>query len=411
MTNLKTSMFGVDDGGGVSLEQIRDTTSLVKTASDLSGYDDTKSFFVDGLIDMTGTPIEVGGNGIRLYSDDYNKKGLFTTDTSGSLFVNESGDYAGDINCSNMLFASTPTCPIFDLDNENNSSEVNLETVNFGFFGATKTALGSLSNYRQWLSNNLGLFNLHDGIEFVGDWTGFKMTNVIGLSLGDITLFQAGAGFNTNDFRFISNKIKDVGAGFTLLDFTSSNINEDDGLQVKLNELLSIDMIPNIERGDVKSIFVGNSGIQNTNIGGKWRITSTTNTPLTENVATKIQGVTTYKNLQHFSDGGGNNTLTYISSQRKEFRVRIETTVDGGANDEIEIFLRHWDNSAGAYVEIDSRVRQISNVLGGLDVGYFNFEDTVTLEQNDRVEAWIRNNDDGTDAVALLDTTLTVEAR
>lgn len=396
-------------------------TVYITQASDLSNYDDTKVYFADGLIDMTGVPIEVGNKGFTCYSDDYNKKGLYTTDTSGSLFVNAPNDYAGDINLSKMKVASTPSCGVFNLDNQGNSNEIKLEEVNFGFFGATKTNMGTLANFRQWLSNNVGMFNLHDGLILEGDWTGFKITNLIGILLGDETLFQAGAGFNTDDFRFISNKIVNVGDGFSLADFSPSNINNPEGLQIKLNEFKAIDMLPNAPRTDAKSLFVSNSGIQNTHVGGKARVSSTATTTISSTgVAVKVAGTTSYQDLQHFTggvlaDGAGtnvDNSLTYVGGGAlKEFKVRAEATIDGGANDEIELFLRHWDDSASAYVDIDSRARNISNVLGGLDVAYFNFEDTVTLDTNDRVELWGANNDDTSNFVALADTTITVEER
>ena len=87
-----------------------------------------------------------------------------------------------------------------------------------------------------------------------------------------------------------------------------------------------------------------------------------------------------------------------------------QITIDGGPGDVLNCILRKYDNSA-AYVEIGSVTRNVSNLVGGADVAIFVLQYPVTLDVDDRVELWIENTTDGTDATVLEGSYLVVDER
>lgn len=405
------------------IEKTLDNTIIVKSIDDLANINPDKTYRLDVDINVGTDEIELDENGIVLYSDDPDKRKIFSTEPNHTMFKKKaSAAFVGDIRMRLLsLRSSGLNSKLFNIignydpNTAGTGKSFEFLDVNFGGFAPSDytTELGILENIRQLFFSGCGVYNVSEGFLLNGDFNGCVVDNsnfiVTGQNLGTFlrngtdTLFQGSIRSNAN--------FNNVNSDAEFTDISGSNLLKDGGFSLNNFRTTASNPLPNLPRSDVKVRFRDCNGIQNTHVGGKWRVTSTATTVLDANVLSKISGTTTYSDLQHFGNGGGNNTLTYISEEVREFKVRVEATIDGGANDELEVFIRQWDDSASTYINIDSRPRVVANVLGGLDVAYFNFEDTLTLDKNDRVEAWIRNNTDGTDIIALLDTTLTVEER
>ena len=75
----------------------------------------------------------------------------------------------------------------------------------------------------------------------------------------------------------------------------------------------------------------------------------------------------------------------------REFDVDAVLEIAGTRDDELEVSIRVYDDSASSYVEYFSTTRAIVNYVSRSDRAVFQLTDRVTLAQNDRVELWVKN--------------------
>jgi hypothetical protein len=107
-----------------------------------------------------------------------------------------------------------------------------------------------------------------------------------------------------------------------------------------------------------------------------------------------VAGTTTEQDLQWFSSSGDND-LTYDSTQTIEVEIAGSinvSAVSGGADKNITLTLRHWDDSASAYVDLPNKAKGVSTSAGTFhNIGVIGY---AVMDQNDRIELWIENNQD-----------------
>lgn len=392
------------------------TEIIVQAASQLSGtLRSDVVYVVDGNIDMGTTSINVPEGGLFIRGSDYFVSSLYSTDNSYTMFqVDSGGAYSGNVKVSMLsMWASGTSSQLFDLDNDGNSSAIEFQSCNIGDFAGATTSLGEIANYRQFRTNDCGLFRVQDGLTFTGTWSGgFRISDTIVLAqAASSTLFKVGAGLT-----FGGRCISDINAASVdpttiTFDFVASNFLLDGGFQ-----LTGASFAPNssisvtTDETEVEAFFRDCVEIRNTRPGYDMEFTTQATTALTANTPAKAAGTTTTSNATWFTQTG-NNEVTYDSSLTKDYRVKVDVTIDGGANDQINVIVRRYDDSAAAYEDIKTKSRNITNVIGAVDVAIFSFTAIINdLSENDRIEIWIENADDGTDADVVLGSEVFVEA-
>ena len=395
--------------------KVLDNQIIVKQASDLSGVlDSSKVYLIDGNINMGTTQIIVPQAGLFIRGLDYFVSSLYSTEDNYTMFVTPSGGFAGNLKISNCtLYTSGTNSRIFNLDNQGNFGAIEFQSVNIGDFSVQTTEVGELTSYRQFRTDDCAFIRIADGLTFSGTWSGgFRLGDSIMLSIpSGTTLFKEGISLD-----FIGSSISDMNAisvdnTTTVFNFQDSNFTRDEGFNLNGARFnINSNPVPNMTLASTKRYFRNCSGIENTFAGARWEITTQVTTPISVGVLVKALGTTTYDDLVHFSQTT-NNAPIYDSTIIKDFVIIGQLIVDGGANDEIDLVIRHWDNSASNYIDIRTFTRNISNVVGGLDIAYFNPYATVTLDKDDRVEVWIRNNNDNTNATLVEGSFIAINVR
>ena len=381
-------------------ELLNPTTGEVVSADD-----------IDGLIDMGATQITVPQGGLTIHGWDVNQSRLFTSALGTTLFIDD-GVFSGDIILRFISIRVTGAgSQIFDLDNDENGGVATISEANFT--GCTSS--GELRAYTQGLFNEFAAVACVDGLTMSGTWRGgFAIfTSIIDPAGTPFTgtFLKAGTALVING-SIVSNMnatfIDDTGA---MCDFSPSNIANDVGFLmtgVRVNP--DSDAFPNMPPSSTKARFANCSGTENTYVGGQWAITSTAVTDLdsvTALVYLKLAGTTTYADLQWFS-GAANNAMTYAGTQTISVKAEFDMGLTGTNNDVVKFKLRHWDNSASAYIDVFTSGGDTMNagnrVEGGGGHGF------ATMDTNDRIELWI-NSSGSKDVTGSIDGILSVTER
>lgn len=394
--------------------RLLDSEIIVKTAADLSVIDSSKVYVIDGQIDMGSQSIQVPATGFFYRGLDYFVSFLYSNADNYTMFVDKTGEKAGNVRAHDCThYVTGVNSQLFDLDNDQNNGAIEFISCNFGDFPVATTSLGEISNYRQFRTSDVGFIRVSDGLTFSGAWAGgFLIEETILLAIpAAATMFKEGtslvfAGSGKSSINALS--VDDTAIVF---DFVEANFAADYGFNlVSARFNLNSNPVPNILPVSTKRYFKNCSGVANSFPGGRMEFSTEVLTILTANTPAKALGVTTYFNLEHFT-GLVSNEFVYASTVSQSFKVSGQIVVDGGPNDELNIIVRHYDDSAASYVDIGTTTRRVSNVVGGRDIAIFILQYPVVLNLNDRVEIWIENITDNTDATILEDSYIVIDER
>lgn len=369
-------------------------------------------YMLDGFIDTKGISIEVpeGGMSLAGLNGGRDVMGLTCSENNYTMFVSPSGGYSGDVVIESCTLTATGTSSkIFDLDNDSNSNALDITGVNFGF---NTTSLGNLANYRQLLFNNVGFIGIKDGLTFDGTWTGIAvLTSIAVLFPASATLFKVGTGFTVGNIRSDINFLS-VQSSSILFDFSPSNIVNNASFSLDGVRSGADDAVPNTLGSSIKARFRNCQGIENTYIGGQWVLTTpATTTITTAGTYVKLAGTTTYADLQHFSQTT-DNAFVYDGDQTIDVVVNANIGCSGGANDQIRLKIRKWDDSASAYVDVTTTPDQTMNGgLLGTRAENISFQGITRLDNNDRIEIWIANITDTANVSAVENSQVVIAER
>lgn len=389
-------------------------TVIVKDSSQLSGSLDTSVLYlIDGIVDMGTTQIEVPPSGLNISGLGFGISYLISSEDNYTMFT-KNGSYAGNLFLKSLeIEASGTNSKVFDLDNDGNFSAVELETINFN----NCTEIGTLTDYRQFLAINLGIFGCSDGLAFAGTWAGgARISTAIVRGFGSSgTVFKAGAGLTFNS-RFITDINMQIPIGATGIDLSASNIVNDEGFQI-INASFSGggDYLPNIDHGDRKVNIKGTKFIDDTNnnrntyVGAQWYITTEVATSITQNVLTKLAGTTTYLDEQWFRNTT-DNAFIFDSSLATEVEIKGVLSVTGGNNNQIDVVIRHWDNSASSYTDIFTTSVTANGGAGNRAEGVSLLAYAIA-EEDDRFEIWVMNTSSNNDITGILGGLVTIKER
>ena len=392
--------------GFINNRRILDSEIIVRTASDLSGtLLSDKVYVIDGAIAMGSQQITVPQGGLTIDGIGINVSSLTSSNTSYSMFIDD-GVFSGDLFLNGLSCSVTGTgSKIFDLDNNENANAVELNRVNFN----QCVSLGLLDSYRQILMTNVGFVyfgatGVVDGLTIDGTMSG-GMTVLTTITLGQqagITLFQAGASLSIggslrSDINALSINATSVVFDFETGDFVSDSAFFLEGVRVNP---AATNAITGITGSDRKAQFRNCRGFPNTHRGGVWKVSTAAATVIsTINTAVKLAGTTTYSLMDHFTQSAS-NAIESNTTELVNIDVDGSISLTGSEGDDISIVLRHWDDSASAYIDLETYLTTFTATTGPRLPGTqdMSVDGEVVMDIGDRIEIWIENNT-GTDNI------------
>jgi hypothetical protein len=308
---------------------------IVRNASDLSGsLDSTKEYFIDGVIDMTGTgiSIEVPSGGLQLAGYSFDVSKIICSDTSYTLFTSPVGGSGNLLGKDYAIEVTGASSKVYDLVADTGFEAFEFSRINYN----DCTSLGEIDGYRQGLESGTGRFGGSPNLILSGTWLGgyFIDTSIVrSLDSGfSGALYEEGTSFVMNS-RFRSNQNIDLPANAAFFDFQNSNFVNPSTVQlvqciISRNgafDSTDSNITPNISRIDLVSKYDGNTGIQNTFEGGRANITSEVATTGT-GTFTPLLGTWAAGDLQHF-DSPSNGQIRHLGNSPREFKITVELTL------------------------------------------------------------------------------------
>ena len=395
-----------------------DNRVVVRQASDFGVVDSNKEYFLDGIIDMGATSIEVPIGGINIKGYDFNISGLTSSENSYTMFTSPVGG-SGDVLWADFKIEVTGTSSkVLDILGDTGNEAFEIARINFN----NCTSLGEIDGYRQGLETGTGRFGGTPNLILSGTWLGgyFIDTSIVrGLTDGSYSLYEEGTSF-TMASRFRSNQNIDLPASSSYLDFQPSNFTNPSTLQ--LSEMIvsrngvfdasDSNITPNISKSDLVSNWSNNNGLPNTFEGGSIGVTTETATTINTISVFETLDATlwTALDLQHFDNPSGSQ-LRHLGNTPREYKVIADFTIDCASNDVLTLRVSKYDDSAASTSTVLDQSRQVNSLVGGRDVAFFSININTELDQNDYIFLEIANQTSTANATAEVDSYMVVEQR
>lgn len=393
---------------------------IVKQASDFGVIDSTKEYFLDGIIDFTGTglSIEVPSGGIYITGYNFDTSGIKCTDAAFTLLNSPVGGSGNLLLKDFFVDIQGAGSQLYNLVGDTGFEAIEISRVNFN----NCASLGTVSNYRQGLESGTGRFGGTPELTLAGPWVGgyfIDVSIVRSLTNGAYSLFKAGAGFLMSS-RFRSNQNIDLPALASFLDFAPANFANPSTLQLEqclitrngVFDANDSNLTPNVSASDLVSTWSDNTGLPNTFEGGSIGVTTETATTITVDGQFEDLDATlwTTADLQHFDNPAGNQ-LRHLGSSPREYKVIASFSLDSTANNVITLRVIKWDDSASSFSTVLDQSRQVNNFVGGRDVAFFNININTELDQNDYIKLEVANIGATNDITAEVDSYYALEER
>ena len=379
--------------------------------------DSTKEYFLDGIIDMGSTSIEIPVGGIFISGYNFNLSGLTSSEAAYTMFTSPIGG-SGDVLFMDFhIDVSGAGSQVYDIVGNTGFEAIEVDRVNFN----NCSSLGEIDTYRQGLETGTGRFGGTPNLILSGTWLGgyFIDTSIVrSLIDGSYALYEAGTAFVMNS-RFRTNQNVDLNATVAFVDFIPANFANSNILQFTgcivtrsgISDSADPTLVPNISTTDIESTWKSNVGLPNTFVGGETHITTEiTTTIITQGVYVDLAGTYTNSALSHF-DSPANGQLRHLGNTPKEFKLFVNGILDSSANDEINMKVVVWDDSASSFIDYKIIRRVVNSLAGGRNVAFFTFTTNIILDKNDYVKFQVANIDSTDNITAELDTEFSVEER
>lgn len=386
--------FGGSSSGTTSLNQV----VFVQSAAQLAGtLDSTKEYVIDGIIDMGSQSIEIPAGGLNIRGWNFNVSKLISSENNYTMFTSPVGG-SGDVLGTDYSIEVTGTnSKVYDLKSVNGFQAFEFERINYN----DCSSLGSIDNYRQGLEVGTGRFGGSPSLELIGVWNGFRITtSIVRVLDSGMTepLFKAGAGFSMNN-RFLTDINVDLPASAAFFDFSASNFPTPSTIQVTgaivtrngVSDPNDTNLTPNITAAELPCAWSNNNGLDDTFEGGSSTISAAAATTiLVQNDFYDLNGTYTPTDLQHF-DAPANGQLRHLGNNPRNYNLIADFVIQGTRNDELDIKIVKWDNSAAGFVDLFTKRRTVNNLSGARDVAIFFINFQITLDQNDYVKLQVAN--------------------
>lgn len=359
---------------------------LVRRAEDFGTIDSSKVYVIDGDVDMGSTSITIPSTGIQIKGLGTVVSKMRSTQASYDMFVDAAGD-CGDVFISGVDFiVSGAGSQVFNLTNGAGSNTFELSDVNF----TSCTKIGILTDFRQFLAVRGFMLSCTGGWEFAGTWAGGARISTFLVRAFTGTLFKGITGL-TFGSRFLSDANIDIPSGSVGYDFANESMFTNDGdYELLGGELTGAGTLTSgVSNTSVKSKWRDNNGIANTYVGSRWTLTSETATTVSaSSTYYKAAGTTTYADETWFSNST-DNAPVLDSSNPIEVICSGALSLTAGNNQDLRVKVRQWDNSASAYVDLETMPQVTTSGTGNAQtVAVIAF---ATMEENDRIELWVSN--------------------
>jgi hypothetical protein len=376
--------------------RLLDSVVVVKQASDFGTIDSSKVYYIDGIVDMGATSIEVPAGGISLHGSTFDVSQLISSENNYSMFTSPVGGSGNVLMHDMSITASGTDSQVFALTDATGFNAIELSAVNFN--GCTSR--GYVDGYRQGLETGNGFFGGSPELEFrnsmVGGW---RVDTSIARNITVPTaLFKAGAGLTYNG-RFIIGINADLPATGALIDFSASNINNDESLQLRGCRITRSGVIdaddstihPNIDGKSVKSLWSDNVGVSNTYKYIRGVITTEVETPIAaQDTYYPLLGTFTASEESHM-DMPANGEFRLLSGNG-QYQLTGDLLLDASANDVLDVRVtKSTDDGATWPTEIFHIRRQVNSLVGGRDVAFFPINFITSLVEGDRVRLEVEN--------------------
>jgi hypothetical protein len=397
---------------------------IVTQASDLSGtLDSTKTYFIDGIIDMGTTPIVVPSGGLNLTGSTFDVSKLISSSITYTMFTSPVGGSGNLLGRDLAIEVTGAASQVFNLVSATGFDAFEFARVNWN----DCTSLGTIDNYRQGLESGTGRFGGTPNLTLKGAWVGgyFIETSIVRSLDAGMTgaLYQAGVGF-TMASRFRSNQNIDLPASAAFFDFAAANFTNPSTLQMEgciisrngAFDSTDSNITPNITASALASRWTENIGIENTFVGGRLTVTTDVATVINtiDVFETIIATAWTSDLLQHFDDLAVDTSgrgLRHLGNVPRSYEISGDLVVSGTANDEVTVKVVKYDSSATSDVDIYSQTRQINNLTGGRDVAFFSIPAVLDLDQNDYAYLKISNSTSTANLTLEADSVFSVKKR
>lgn len=402
-----------------SIEQKPKSQVIVRSKDDLSGtLDSSKIYVIDGIIDMGAQSIEVPAGGLSLIGYTFDVSQLISSEPNYTMFTSPIGGSGGLLGQNYAVTASGASSKVYDLTALTGFEAFEFLRINYN----DCTSLGEITNYRQGLEDGTGRFGGMPELTLTGAWAGgYRITTSIVRGMDPSfagPLFKAGAAF-TMQSRFLTDMNADLGTSASIFDFSAANFpNEStiqvDGALISRNGVFDADdatTTPNISADQLPCFWKNNIGLDNTYVGGQSAVTVEAATVVSV-IGTfyDVAGTTVASSLEHY-DQPANGQLRHLGGNPRDFNLFIDYVIEGPQNNQVEMKIVKWDDSAAGFVDVESSVRQINQLAGSRDVATFNFISTASLDVNDYIKIQIANNSGTGNLTAELDSKFNVGER
>lgn len=378
--------------------------------------DSTAEYFIDGIVDLGSSYIEVPDTGISIRGYSFDISGLISSHAPKYIMfkspVNGSGNVLG---VDFFITTSASDAKVFELTDANGFNAIEMNRVNY----IDCASLGVLNGYRQGLESGTGRFGGSPSLTLEGTWLGgYRVTTSIVRNMSDVTtqpLFKKGSSFVMNS-RFLTDLNVDLGKFQPLFDFEVANFPNPSTIQVRESIVTrqgvfvpnDTNITPNILASDLPCSWKGNNGINNTFVGGIATISTEVETVITASTnPTILLGTVTNTDMQHF-DSPANGQLRHLGNNPREYTVNFDFVLEGGQGRDYAVQLIKNDGSDS---QIYQQIRVVNNLQGGRDVAYFTGMANVILNKNEYLFWKVENLSNNANCTLELDSSWSVEER
>lgn len=395
----KSSVLMESQNSSSSKNSLYANEVIIQSPSDLNTtIDPTKMYVIDGIIDLTGTgiSIEIPDGGMNMRGLGLGVSGIVCSDDNYTMFTSPVGGSGTIFGTQYYITTSGANSQVYDLTDANGFNAFEFNAVNY----IDCTSLGEINGYRQGLEVGTGRLGGTPELTLSGSWGGgYRISTSIAFNMSSFTsLFKAGTGFVYGG-RFITDINCNMPATGALIDFSPSNVTNDeslilDGAYVQRQGVLDASdttLYPNIDHTSVKSNWGNNTGLPNTQKYIK--------TVCTAEVVTNIASASTYYPLA--------GTMTVSDSVQFDApvngQIRLLTgnglydisgtiQIKGNAGDSVDIQVTRSTDGGSTFPEVINHIGlEIANLAGPNDFATYSINFSSSLKKNDRIRLEVEN--------------------
>ncbi len=390
---------------------------VIKSASDFGIIDSTKLYYIDGIVDMGSTTIEVPSTGISIIGGTFDVSKLVSSASNYSMFTSPIGGSGNVVMVDIAVEVTGTNSKVYNITDATGFNAIELIRVNYN----NCTSLGTITNYRQGLETGTGRFGGKPELTLAGSWLGgYTITTSIVRSLtsGSYTLFKAGTAFVMNS-RFRSNMNVDLPVGVSFANFVPANFPKPSTLQLVgmivtragASNADDANYTPNILSTSLASDWRDNVGLPNTFVGGRLNLSSEVSTTISAiDTYYDIAGTYTASGLAHF-DSPSSGALRHLGNDPREYEIFAELVFNGTSNNLLRAKVVKWDDSEGVFVDVELQLRRVNSVSGANDSAFFTMFYPVILDVNDYVKLQISNTSGASNVTLKVDSFFLVKER